>query len=95
MEAVHYLWGAFVGTSMNAILIREFLKGIDPNTPPLRGSQVLQRFISAVGGVVGVFLVNQFFPKEISLITASLGAAVFGLIFVDLYNLIVPRRNVS
>jgi hypothetical protein len=43
--------------------------------------------ISVVGGLVGGFLVTQFFPHEVSLVTVAIGAFVGGRVIGDVYNI--------
>jgi len=43
--------------------------------------------VSVVGGLVGGFLVTQFFSSEVSLVTVSIGAFVGGRVIGDVYNI--------
>lgn len=51
--------------------------------------------ISAIGGLVGGFLVTQVFPSEVSLVTISIGAFVGGRVLGNLYDIATMGREVQ
>lgn len=59
----------------------------DPWPCPVCGNVV-----SAVGGLVGGFLVTQVFPNEISLVSVSIGAFVLGRIAGDVFNAVTRKQ---